>query len=213
MAVFNEQQKKEIAESLAVVKKTVKITCVTRGTDCRYCSLTKEMLSELAVLSPNVDINFYDLVEDQERIKDLKIDKVPAVILHRGNNSNIRFFGVPAGYEFQTLLEDIIILGNNNSPLSLETILEINKIRTPLHIEVIASPDCPYCPAVVGAVHKFAMANVNITSDMIEISEFPDVGKKYEVKGFPHTVINGNHSVTGMLPELELAKKINGFVL
>lgn len=209
MAIFDEQQKTYIAKALTLVKNIVKISYFTQEMESTYCTVTREMLTELSALSPKIDIKIYDLVKDLQLAEKFKIDKIPATIIHKGDGSGIRFFGVPAGYEFQSLLEDIITVGNNESPLSLEAILEIGKIKTPLHIEVIVSPTCPYCPAAVSAAHKFAMANPNITSDMVEISEFPHIAVKYAVKGVPHTVINGRHNIVGVMPELEMAREIN----
>jgi len=52
------------------------------------------------------------------------------------------------------------------------------------------------------------MANYYISSDMIEISEFPHLAIKYSVQGVPKIIINEKFSVVGDVPELELALMI-----
>lgn len=46
-----------------------------------------------------------------------------------------------------------------------------------------------------------AMENPNITADMVELTEFPHLAQRYQVRGVPKTVINEEHSFDGGLPE------------
>ncbi len=52
------------------------------------------------------------------------------------------------------------------------------------------------------------MASEHITSDMVEISEFPYLGVKYSVHGVPHTIINEKESLVGSQPEMEVVKAV-----
>lgn len=52
------------------------------------------------------------------------------------------------------------------------------------------------------------MANDNIVSDMVEIAEFPHIAVKYGVQGVPKIIINEEHSVEGLPPDMDLVKKI-----
>ncbi len=56
-------------------------------------------------------------------------------------------------------------------------------------------------------MHAFAMENDLITADMVEVTEFPHLGNKYEVSGVPLTVINETSSVVGALPEQEFLEE------
>jgi glutaredoxin len=85
---------------------------------------------------------------------------------------------------------------------------ELAKIDQPVHMQVLISPTCPYCPGAVRTAHRFAMASDHITADMVESSEFPFLAVKYNVHGVPHTVINEEHSVAGSRPEMEVAQAI-----
>jgi glutaredoxin len=42
---------------------------------------------------------------------------------------------------------------------------------------VFVTPACPYCPKVASLAHQAAVENANVTADIIEISEFPDLAK------------------------------------
>ena len=56
--------------------------------------------------------------------------------------------------------------------------------------------------------HQFAMANDHITADMVEVSEFPDLATKYQVRGVPMSIINDTATVMGSVPEEEFAREV-----
>lgn len=56
--------------------------------------------------------------------------------------------------------------------------------------------------------HKLAMACDWITSEMVEISEFPHLAVKYDVQGVPKTVINEKHHLMGAQPPSKLVDAI-----
>lgn len=49
--------------------------------------------------------------------------------------------------------------------------------------------------------HKLAIENEHITADVVEVSEFPEIGNKYNVYGVPKVVINEHVQFEGALPE------------
>lgn len=49
--------------------------------------------------------------------------------------------------------------------------------------------------------HKLAIANVRITADVIEITEFPEMAQRYHIYGVPKVVINDQVEFEGALPE------------
>lgn len=46
-----------------------------------------------------------------------------------------------------------------------------------------------------------AIENPNVRSDMVEVSEFPDLARQYQVYGVPLTVVNENIRFEGGAPE------------
>lgn len=44
------------------------------------------------------------------------------------------------------------------------------------------------------------MLNPNVTGDMVEVTEFPDLSEKYNVMGVPKTVINETLELEGAYP-------------
>ncbi len=56
--------------------------------------------------------------------------------------------------------------------------------------------------------HQMALENKLITSDTVEVSEFPHLAQKYRIMGVPKTVINEDHFIEGAGPEEMLLDKI-----
>jgi glutaredoxin-like protein len=113
----------------------------------------------------------------------------------------IRFYGIPYGYELQTLLEGVINVSKGRTDVSEETKKKLGEIKTPVHIQVFVTLTCPYCSIAASIAYKFAMENDLIKADVIEASEFPHLALKYGVMGVPKTVINEKTEFVGVLPE------------
>ena len=170
--------------------------------ECMYCSETEDILKEVSSLSDKILLDIYDFKKDSEMVEKYNIDKIPATVIEGKKDYGIRFFGIPAGYEFTTVIEDIMDVSAGRPELTAEIIDKVNSIKEPVTLEVFVTPSCPYCPQSVRVAHKFAMVNDNIKGHMIEATEFPELSAKYNVSGVPKTVINsGKGEYVGAYPD------------
>jgi len=71
----------------------------------------------------------------------------------------------------------------------------------PVHVQVFVTPTCPYCPKVARLAHQIAVESANVRADVVEVSEFPDLARRYRVHGVPKAVINDTIDVVGAQPE------------
>jgi predicted DsbA family dithiol-disulfide isomerase len=55
--------------------------------------------------------------------------------------------------------------------------------------------------------HQLAVESDLITSDMVEVSEFPHLAVKYQVMGVPRTVMNETIHIEGAVPEPMLMRE------
>jgi glutaredoxin len=115
--------------------------------------------------------------------------------------SNVRFLGQPGGYEFTTLIEDLVDLGKGTTGLASTTVEAVRAIDVPVHIQVFVTPACPYCPRVARLAHQLAMENTLIVADVIEANEFPVLSERYQVRSVPKTVINDRVQIVGSISE------------
>jgi len=159
------------------------------------------LAEELASLSDKITVEVYDFQSDRNLAEKWRVDKIPALLVFGEKEYGIRFFGVPSGYEFMTLVDDIIDVSRRTSRLNPSVKKKVQAINEPVHIQVFVTPTCPYCPLAVRAAHQMALENNLITSDMIEALEFPHLANKYQVMAVPKIVINDSVSFEGAAPE------------
>ena len=159
----------------------VRLIVFTQEFECEYCRVVRELMEELAELDERIRVEVYDFKADRELAERLRVDKIPALLLFGEREYGIRFFGIPSGYEFTTLIEDIIDVSRGSSRLSPQVKERVRSIDKPVHIQVFVTPTCPYCPMAVRAAHQMAIENPMITADMIEALEFPHLANRYQV--------------------------------
>lgn len=202
MSLIPEEHKGHIkSEFEEKLEKPVKIVMFTQEVECQYCAQTRQLLSEIVALSDKISLEVYDFVADAEKAKAYGIDKVPAIAIIGEKDYGVRFYGLPYGYELQTLLEGIIAVSRAKTDLPDEIKTRLREIKAPVHIQVFVTLTCPYCPMVASLAHKFAVESDLIKADVIEVGEFPHLGLKYGVMGVPKTVINEKVEFVGALPE------------
>ncbi|MDG6905106.1 MAG: thioredoxin family protein [Nitrososphaerota archaeon] len=186
----------------------VKLVVFTQEFECQYCKENREIAEELAMLSDKIAVQTYDFMKDQERAKDYGVDKIPAMVILGETDHHVKYYGVPAGYEFTSLIDDIIDVSQRKTGLSESTKQKLKAIDKPVHIQVFITPTCPYCPRAVRTAHQFAMENQLIHADMVESTEFPELSNKYSVMAVPKIVINENVEFEGAMPEQIFLSKV-----
>jgi len=200
------QLKADLSERLI---NPVTLVVFTQELECDYCRETRELAQDLSSLNDKIKVEIFDQVKDKQKASEFGVDKVPATVILGPKGERVTFYGIPAGYEFSTLLKDIIQISRGETELSSETRKALSAVKRPVHIQVFATPTCPYCPGAVSLAHQFAMENHNIRSDMVEIGEFPQLAIKYNVMGVPKTVINETTELVGLQPEEELLRRVS----
>jgi alkyl hydroperoxide reductase subunit AhpF len=99
---------------------------------------------ELAELSDKITLEVYDFVDDKEIAEQYNIDKIPATVVMKGGDQakdyNIRYFGIPSGYEFSSLIEDILMVSAEDSGLSDTTKEYLASLSEPVHLQVFVTP-------------------------------------------------------------------------
>jgi glutaredoxin-like protein len=208
MGLLKDQDKSRVAKELAELKNDVTLVMFTQDTECQFCEMTRELVTQVAELSPKLHLEVHDFVADAALAKEYGIDKIPAIIVMGQRDQGIRFFGIPAGYEFASFLAAILDLGGNPPEVPAETAELLGRINKPVSLQVMVTPTCPHCPAAVRVAHRLALASDQITAAMVEISEFPQLAVKYGVQGVPMTVINEEQKLTGARPESQILEEI-----
>lgn len=60
--------------------------------------------------------------------------------------------------------------------------------------------------------HQLAVESSRVTGDVIEATEFPDLARRYAVRGVPKIVINDKVEFVGALPETDYVAYVRSAV-
>jgi len=172
-----------------------------KGHECMFCKETKALIKEVCSLSDKLNLVIYDFLADIDKAEEYGIDKIPAIIITRNAMTNLRFFGIPSGYEYTSLIEAIVDASKGSTSLKPETKEALRNLDRDIHIQTFVTPTCPYCTMSVRLGHQMAHESPRIVADMIESTEFPHLVQKYHVFGVPRTIINESITIEGAVPE------------
>ena len=108
--------------------------------ECMYCRETGELLSEIAALSGQIRLQVHDLVADEAKAKEFGITRIPAFVLSGAAKGKVRFLGIPSGYEFSSVIEDLVDVAKGSTDLSPKAREELAAVKKEVHIQVFGTP-------------------------------------------------------------------------
>lgn len=140
MALIKDKDRQEITRLLAGLANDVHLIMFTQGLECEWCETTRNLVTEIAEFSPMLDLKVFNFVHDEAAAKEYGIVRIPAIAILGEKDYGIRFYGIPAGYEFSALMEAILAVGRRDPGLHSEVLGELAKVDKPVHIQVMVTP-------------------------------------------------------------------------
>ena len=200
MALLNEEILRDVRELLADMTNPVKLVVFTDDQHCDYCEQIVQLVNELAATSDKIQVELCEIHKDAHKAAELNVKRAPVIAILGDRDYGMRFYGIPSGYEFSTLLHAIQAVGRGHTELDPQTQAFLKGLDKAVDFQVFVTPTCPYCPrAAVLAMHM-AMESDKVNTDVVEASEFPDLANQYHVMGVPLNVINSRERVEGAAP-------------
>jgi len=151
MALLDQRARDEISKLFEELTEPVRLAFYTRRASplvvpgqqeaSQSCEDERQLLTEIVELSDKLLLKVHDVKEEPKAASEAGIDKVPALVLEGPIEAGaVRFFGLPSGYEFSTLIVDIVDVSNGNVLLSEKTRTELAELSEPVHIQVFVTP-------------------------------------------------------------------------
>ncbi len=206
--IINDAVKKQAQAALADLSNPVRLIVFTQEMECQFCRENRQLAEEVAGLSDKISLEVYNFLLDKEKVVEFQVERVPALVVAGEKDYGIRFYGVPAGFEFSSLVAAIKTVGMRDSGLSVRTKEQLAGLKTPVTIDVFVTLTCPYCPLMVSLAHRFAMASDLITASAIDAQEFPVLANYYDVMAVPKTLINRSQGFEGAVSEERLLDEV-----
>jgi glutaredoxin-like protein len=140
MALLSQSIRADVEKRFKTLRDPVRIINFTQEIECEYCSETRQIMEEIAGLSGKLSVEIYNFVTDTEKVREFNIDKIPATVIMGDKDLGIRFFGIPSGYEFGSVIEAVVMVSKRESGLSPETKKKLSALAKPLHLQVFVTP-------------------------------------------------------------------------
>src|SRR5438874_2507514 len=123
-----EADRAEVKKLLDALKGDVEVALFTRRSTivapgqpvCETCPETEQLLQEVAALNDKIKLTVHDSAVDPEPARKAGLEGIHPAIVFRSaaTKGTLRYLGIPAGYEFRTLLDTLLSVANADSGLS-----------------------------------------------------------------------------------------------
>lgn len=149
MPMISERDAKLVREHLKKnLKDPVAIDHFTQGEspgglpihECQFCHETGELLREVAGLSDRITLRTHDLLTEAAKAKEMGITRIPSFVLSGKAQGQVRFLGIPSGYEFSSLIEDLVDVARGETDLAPKAVAELAGLKNRVHIQVFGTP-------------------------------------------------------------------------
>ncbi|HEY3247450.1 MAG TPA: hypothetical protein VGK88_04030 [bacterium] len=113
---------------------------VLPGADGETADYTRRILEEVAALSGKITLRMHSIVAEPDVAERFGITRTPATAFVGAEDYGIRYYGIPAGYEFATLLELIIAVSRGETDLGASSKDVLGRLKEQAHIQVFVTP-------------------------------------------------------------------------
>ena len=179
---------------LSKLSTDVELICIAGGDE--KSAEMGAFLNHLVSLSPRLSVRF--LAPGTDPALDALLDAfllpatgvgapVPRMVFH----------GIPGGKEITAFAAAILNAGSAAKELDKYTLRDIEKIQSPLSMQVCVSLACQHCCQLVIHAQRIAWENPNVTAHMIDANLYPELVQRLKLERVPVTVVNGKKQFPG----------------
>ena len=141
MALIRDEVAQQLRQEFEGLVNPVRLAVFSQALADPESEQVKRLMEELAALEPRISVESVNFVLDTERVQQLAIRRTPGIaIMGAEKDYGVRFYGLPSGYEFGTLIEAILDVGAGESGLSAQTREALAQVTRPLHLQVFSTP-------------------------------------------------------------------------
>ena len=130
----------DIAARLAAVVAPIRLVVFTQTFGCDSCCEARQVADQLASLSERIVVEEHNLVLDKNEAAKYQVDRVPAIAVVSEQDCGIRYYGVPTGFEVESLFSAIEIVAGLVPTISAATQSVLDELNRDIHICVFVAP-------------------------------------------------------------------------
>jgi alkyl hydroperoxide reductase subunit AhpF len=141
MPLMTEEVASQLKDEFAQLVNPVRLAVFSQALADPESEQVRRLLEELVAIDPRLSLESWNFVLDKEKVEALGIARTPAIaVMGAEKDYGIRFYGLPSGYEFGSLVEAILDVSRGDSGLSEETRAGLKDLARPVHVQVFSTP-------------------------------------------------------------------------
>src|ERR1044072_7511276 len=147
MSLLAPAEQEKLREWFDEMTGPVRLLFFTQTIGCEPCEQTKRILDELPALSERIAVEEVNFVLEKDKAARFPVHRVPAIAPLGENpagtpdkDSGIRFLGTPAGHEFMSLIQAILLVGGAASQLTDASRQRLAAVDKPVTMQVFSTP-------------------------------------------------------------------------
>jgi alkyl hydroperoxide reductase subunit AhpF len=109
------------------------------GQDAEMAEYTRRILKEVAGLSDRLSLEEHSMISEPEVAAQYRIERTPATAVVAAQDYGVRYYGMPAGYEFVTLLDLIVDASRGHDGLLPATRETLAALSGDVHLQVFVT--------------------------------------------------------------------------
>ena len=214
MALLSAADQQALRDAFAAMTRPVTILFFTQAIGCETCDETKQILREITEVTAQVTVEEVNLVLEGERAASYGIDRAPGLVLLAGDekaDTRIRMLGAPAGYDFMSLVDAILLVSGGEPAAPLGR----NRGATGWRDRADHRPGVRHADLTALSAGRGPRKPDGVRQRADHVghragSEFYDLARKYRVSGVPKTVGSNGAEILGALPEAQFVEELLG---
>lgn len=197
-----------IRDSLAALKRPVRIVVFTSDVNCDQCVHVRELAQAIKKASPRIALETYDLTMDRDKSVEYGVQRVPSLVVQGAGIRSVSFSGVVEGVSLMLLLDAVNSLANGRPWFPESVTSTLGMLEKQVSLGVILDNDCTLCRPVAETAVGLALSNRLVRTEIIVADDFPELLSKHRVKILPYTLFGPKLHLEGHVSESSFLEMI-----
>ncbi|MCY4120655.1 MAG: hypothetical protein OXG72_07015 [Acidobacteria bacterium] len=118
----------------------MRLVFFTQTFGCDPCLPARQAADRIAALSDVVTVEEHNLVLDREQVAEYGVEWAPALAVIGAEDAGMRYYGIPDGYEIESLVDAIEIAAGGGPTLSDDSLDALDTLERDVHLRVFVTP-------------------------------------------------------------------------
>jgi hypothetical protein len=199
--MLKESARQLIGQSLAGLRRPVKLILFTSDVNCDACPAARELAAAIRAASPRVVLETYDLTMDRDKSQEYAVTRAPAFVVQGPGVRSVTFSGSVEDVALVLLLDAIAGVSDDREWFPGQVLGPLAMLSKPVSVQVLIENDCNLCRPVAETAIGLALSSRYVATEIIMADEYPELLSRYRVKVLPYTIFGPKLHLDGHVTE------------